>query len=164
MALFLLAIVETLPKPMPLTRLPEPGWVKLLNSRPDRGAVLDLLSDVTHGLYWQVLYDRPQAFGYISRTPRSVKRKNSALLHMVQRGEASSMYTGSGIRYLILPASMKVDKSDPRPAVIYRDGEAAVYDLEVLSRLPGEDPRPRNERSFTPPTAAEATAQELGHL
>ncbi len=160
-ALFLLAVVETAPRPMPLTRLPEPGWVAALKALPDREPVLDLLSDVTHGLYWQVLYDRPQAFGYISRTPRSVKRLNSPLLWMVQRGEARKIFPATRIRYLILSASAALDAPNPEPAVIYRDREAAVYDLAVLSRLPGEDLRPWDRRSLVPATPGETAALQM---
>jgi hypothetical protein len=157
--LFSLAIVETAPKPMPMTRLTEPGWVTALKSQPDREPVLDLASDVTHGLYWQVLYDRPQAFGYISRTPRSVKRNNAALLRFLQRGEARKIRPAYGIRYLILPHSVAAGAGLPPPALVFRDREAAVYDLEVLAALPGEDPPPGQGRSLMALPQAEAAAR-----
>jgi hypothetical protein len=118
-------IVEDLPAPLTTTRLAVPGYILALERAHGAGAVLDLRDDPTHALYFQTLYQRPQALGYISRVPASVFTRDDELLQWASRMRGDVLYRTYHIRYLIAPAGTG-DVFDRR---LYHGDGADLFDL-----------------------------------
>jgi hypothetical protein len=81
--LALCLVVESLPAPFPVTRLPAPGFYETLRDRPEAGAVCELPLGVRDGfgergamsesvLFYQTIHARPIVGGYLSRLPASL--------------------------------------------------------------------------------------------
>ncbi|MFN3651220.1 MAG: hypothetical protein ACK47B_16715 [Armatimonadota bacterium] len=128
-AFVLLWAFEIAPSERPASRLETPRYVTLLQEQPGREAVFDLVSGLSEGLYWQTVYDRPQAFGYISRWPRSVKVKNNQIRRLEHRAQWELLYPRFGIRYLIAPAGTAADRRHSGIRRMYADHNAELYDL-----------------------------------
>jgi hypothetical protein len=142
-ALLALMVVEYLPRPMPATSPVFPPYVEMLRRLPGKDAVLDLLGDEGDGLagyslFYQTVYDKPQVFGYISRTPRSVKRKNNRIRRQIYWRRWSALWTTYRIRYLIAPRGRITEAEGQSLKRLYQDGRVEMYDLAG----PGAPPAP----------------------
>ena len=99
-AVLVLITFEYLPIRFPTTAPPVPAYVEELRRLPD-GAVLDLASNASVTLYYQTLHQKPQAFGYISRTPTSVGERDAALAALIRAGEWEQIARDYGFRYIV---------------------------------------------------------------
>jgi len=118
-------IVEDLPAPLATTRPGVPGYIGALERAPDAGAVLDLRDDPSQALYFQTLYQRPQALGYIARVPTSVFARDDEVVQAASRLRGDVLYRTYRIRYFIAPAGAG-DVFDRR--LFHGDG-ADLFDL-----------------------------------
>lgn len=127
LAIVLVVLVfEYLPGPLPARVNPLPDFVRELKKLPD-GAIYDVRSSKFHAMYYQTVHQRPMAFGYISRPPRSVDAKSSELRRGFEMGDYEKLYREYGFRYLILPRDMNLVAALGSP--IYQDNDAQIYDL-----------------------------------
>ena len=117
---------EYLPGPLPARENPLPDFVRELKKLPD-GAVYDVRSSKFHALYYQTVHQRPMAFGYISRTTKSVDDKTRELRRVFEMGEYEKLYREYGFRYLIIPHDMNLTAALGSP--LYKDTDAQIYDL-----------------------------------
>ena len=124
--LLVVLVFEYLPGPLPARENPLPDFVRELKKLPD-GAIYDVRSSKFHALYYQTVHQRPMAFGYISRPPRSVDAKSSELRRVFEMGDYEKLYREYGFRYLILPRDMNLVAALGSP--LYQDNDAQIYDL-----------------------------------
>jgi len=119
-------VFEYLPGPFPARENPLPDFVRELKKLPD-GAIYDARSSKFHALYYQTIHQRPMAFGYISRVPKSVDAKSTELRQVFEMGDYEKLYREYGFRYLILPHGMNPLTTVGSP--LYQDNDAQIYDL-----------------------------------
>jgi hypothetical protein len=121
------AVLETLPRPLPLTRVDVPAYARALATAPGPGAVLDLFTPPNLAVYLQIAHHRPLVFGRVSRVPASVERKDAEVRELVQRGEYTRLFSEYGVRFVVAPADEPVPGA--RLLFLDRPAGAAVYDL-----------------------------------
>jgi hypothetical protein len=93
-------IFEYLPAPIPLTKPEHPRYVEVLKNLPE-GAVLDLASPSTWALYYQTVHEKKMAFGYISRIPASVQRRDALLIKFIMEGKWEQVAHDFHIVYVV---------------------------------------------------------------
>ena len=81
LAAFLIAIMllEYWPKPIPTTQIPPPPYITLLKSLPGNESVADTISNGPIALYYQTIYEKPMAFGYVSRFQQVLRLRINSL-------------------------------------------------------------------------------------
>lgn len=99
-AVVMLIAFEYLPIRFPTTTPQVPAYVEALKRLPD-GAVLDLASNAAVALYYQTVHQKPQAFGYVSRTPASVGERDAALAALIRAGQWEQIARDYGFRYIV---------------------------------------------------------------
>lgn len=129
--LLVVLVFEYLPGPLPARENPLPDFVRELKKLPD-GAVYDVRNTKFHALYYQTVYQKPMAYGYIARVSRSVEIKSNELRRVFAMGDYEKLYSEYGFRYLILPRSMNVVATLGQP--LYQDTDAQIYDLSQTGR------------------------------
>jgi hypothetical protein len=131
--LLVLLLFETLPKPLPTTKLEVPDYVSTLRDLPSEGGVVDLVTNNKYiELYYQTIHQKPIVFGYVSRLPTSVYKKNEELSRTIENRDYGKLWDMYHIRYVITHDIIQVqddeacllfekvyDKKDTR---IYRIG------------------------------------------
>lgn len=124
--------LEYLPKPIPSSQMPTIEYVNVLKNLPGNEGVVDLVAPPAWALYYQTIHDKPMAFGYVARVPRSVHEKEHELRQTLQRKEYLKLCHDYNIRYLI----MHEERSDSPLSfkVLYRDDTITLYDLMAESR------------------------------
>jgi hypothetical protein len=131
--LLALVCIEYLPGNLPESRMTTPGYIQALLSLHDHAPIVNMVDGPgmsSLGLYYQTLIDRPMAFGYISRTPTSVDRKDSLLDARIVETRTDILYRKYGFRYLVVP----VTASFPFERTVYQDANARIYQLGFESR------------------------------
>lgn len=121
-------IVDILPRSLPTTTSTYPAYVYKLKTLPSTGGVLDeAAKSEPLQLYHQTHYNKPMAFGYVSRLPNHIKDKNYKMWVYNQQDKLDKLCSEFQVRYLTAP----IDK--PRNTVfpiIYKDQQAIIYDLK----------------------------------
>jgi hypothetical protein len=133
--------VETWPRPLPVTRLPVPGWVEALRAAP-AGAAVDLVSTQGGMVYYQTVHEKPLAYGYIARYPRSVivraVEANVRARAVATRGDAGAAdaLARDGVRWIVAAGPPVAG-----PAVRWSGDGAVLYELPAGARDGGARPR-----------------------
>lgn len=125
-----LICVEHAPKPITTTKLAIPPYVAVLQRLPD-GAVLDAASSKTAAMAYQTVHEKPLAFGYLARLPRTVDAKDHQVAEALGKNRFESLWKDDQIRYLVaknVPAGWRQS-----PAVIWTDGQVWVINLATAS-------------------------------
>jgi len=141
-AVFPLIFFDLLPKGLPVTEPSAPRYVSLLASYKNKDAVLNLVDSPGRLMYYQTLYDKPQAFGYTSRIPRRLVKKEHELRNIIQSRQYSRLYPSYRIRYVIAPPG-RINASNGF-RLLYQDNRAELYDLAV-SDLDTRNPKPDHD-------------------
>ncbi len=128
-------VFETLPGPIPLTRIEVPAYTRALAAEPGPGAVLDTFTPVNLAMYLQTVHRRPLVFGRVSRFSVGVLRKATELNAHIERGEYSRLFSEYGIRFVVAGIGPPV----PGARLVVLDGAAgvAVYDLATRRSFAG---------------------------
>ena len=147
-AFLALAMVADLwPRALTLTRPEVPEWVRYLTELPEPGAMLDITgTDPALALYYQTIHERPMAFGYTSRPPRSVLAAREQLLDDLENGRLLRIRDELGFRYLVIRA---LDM--PASGVVYEGLGVRVIDmgrLQLLGANTSSDGRSRASGRF----------------
>jgi hypothetical protein len=129
--LLIVLSVEYLPKPVPASQPTVPPYVRVLNSLPDDGSIIDTVSRPTLALYFQTIHEKPMAFGYVARIPTSVGDEERTLKQLVRDNDYMTLFCGYRFKYLVTHAGQKVAKDDPPMGLLYQDNKVAIYDLEL---------------------------------
>jgi hypothetical protein len=125
-AFVLVSFIDLWPTPLPLTPVAVPAYVHVLARLPD-GAVIDnaALSEA-YQLRHQTVFEKPMAFGYVTRLPQSVANKDWGVFAAVQREQYARLCTVYHIRYYTTPADRPLRTDLP---VIYQDKQSMIYDF-----------------------------------
>lgn len=136
-ALLALLLIEYLPKQIPTLRVEVPGYVEGLRALPGPGGVLDTASYYTLALYYQTVYEKPMAFGYLARLPASVVAQDRELartmdgLYVVAPGQGPGL-SDADIRWALRRLGSPDPEGDNRE--IRRGGYSlAARCVELLS-------------------------------
>jgi len=133
LAALLLAIlfVESLPTPMPATKLPIPGYVNILKNLPGNEGLIDEITSPPFALYYQTIHEKPMvAFGYLSRVPKSVSTNQDELIQIIANKKYFKLYDDYGIRYFITDANVDTLRDYPQAKILYQDSQVKLYDLK----------------------------------
>ena len=121
----MLALIETLPGPLPASRLDTPPWVGALAALPGTGPVLDLVSDQYHALLYQTVHQRPLAFGYVSRVPERIERLDAPIAALAERRDCAALGREYGFQYVVTAA----DTPCQGGVVRYGHGRVVIVDV-----------------------------------
>jgi hypothetical protein len=125
----LVSFIDLWPNASPLTSQAVPKYVYYLH-RLAYGAVIDNATDSEpQQLRNQTITEKPIAFGYVTRLPRSVAEKDTGITGMLERNQYAELCMTAHIRYITTPASRPLTTDFP---VIYNDGLALIYDLHQV--------------------------------
>jgi len=138
------AAFESLPRPIPTTQLPTPAYVSFLAGLPEPVALLDGYSDFAHALLWQTRHQKRMAFGYVSRTPKSVSERDGLIAQAAWAGRWDEVCGRFGITHALAPIegaappprirSLGLPPETSRPApgrrIVFDDGNMRVMALE----------------------------------
>jgi hypothetical protein len=128
--LFVWSAVDLWPAPLPLTAAEPPAWVWALRAMPPGPVLYDDEAPYGLGLYYQTLYDKPRAGGFIARTPRSVMEQTDAIMAMVRVSHYAGLRRNFGFAYVVRRAP--IDRPALRP--LFEGDGVWIYGIE----LPGE--------------------------
>lgn len=143
----LILFIEYLPQPVPSSNVSIPEYVNILKNMPGNGGVIDLAAtSPPRSLYYQTIHNKPMAFGYISRTPTSVAKKDEQLMEILREGDFSILFHDYHFDYLVIRkpgdkedkiyklSDLKEDQMAVLPGGIFGD----EYKPQILERLPKE--------------------------
>ena len=153
-SLLVIAAFEYAPRTLTTTPLVFPAYVDALAREPEAGGVVDLVAGPSERLLYQTKHERPVAFGYIARLPRSAGLRQRALAQRLRQGRLGVLCQ-RGLTTLVVPAS-------PPPALvgtreIFVGPTARIHRVQCgrgsSGASPGEGARPRHrgEPRPTPP-------------
>jgi hypothetical protein len=118
-------MIDLSPGQLPSTPFSSPVWTTALRNLPLRGSVISLVGDPCLELYYQTLFERPMAFGYISRTPTSVELNDRRIVSLARAGGFAALRRDLGFVYVVLPRS----KSLPALHTVYADNAVVIQEL-----------------------------------
>jgi hypothetical protein len=121
----LIMAIDLSPIKLPTTPVVYPAWTAALRDLPLKGAVISQVDADGPELYYQTLYNRPMAFGYISRKPQSVVLLDRWIVAMARSRDFVSLRRDLGFVYLVLPHTQKM----PGLPVVYSDGEVNIQEF-----------------------------------
>jgi hypothetical protein len=111
--LFIILVFDTLPKPLPLTKIRTPEYIKVLKNLPKDGGVIDMVTLSPFALYFQTIHEKPLGTGYISRYPTSVYDTYIDKIRLLNQEEYLTLLKKYNIKYLILPANRPQKPQEP---------------------------------------------------
>ncbi|MEI6634524.1 MAG: hypothetical protein WCP22_12005 [Chlamydiota bacterium] len=114
-----LLVLEYLPLQLPAMPMRVPAYIGVIRSLPP-GGIVDLLNNKWQAHYYQPLYDRPRAVGFLARYPASVEKKytefDEVLILDIPR-YARKLYDEYKVRYILAPPDFVDRPGKPdRPA------------------------------------------------
>lgn len=125
----LVSIFEFYPMPLPLTVPEQPAYVAALKNLPlqqGSGIIDNAAESSTWALFGQTEHHKPMAFGYTTRTPKSVEEKSFHIFAAIEEGRHYELCSTYKIRYL----ATRVLYSNGFP-IVYRDDKTPVYIYDV---------------------------------
>jgi hypothetical protein len=90
--LLIILFFEYLPKPIPASQIAIPKYVNILKRLPDNKGIIDTITPRSLALYYQTIHNKPIAFGYIARIPKSVEEKNKKMIQVINNKQYTSLY------------------------------------------------------------------------
>ena len=128
--LLIILFIEYLPRPIPASKIAIPPYVNFLKDLPDTKGIVDTtVRRPVLALYYQTIHEKPMAFGYISRIPRSVNTKNRKLRQLICDKQYILLYRDYNIRYLVTDADTDIVIKYPSIRMLYHDSKVKLYDL-----------------------------------
>ncbi len=121
----LISIIEMYPKPLPLTIPEQPAYVYALKQLPlnqGSGIIDNAAVSSTWALFGQTEHEKPMAFGYTTRTPRSVEEKSFHIFAAIEQGRHNELCSTYKIRYM----ASRILYNNGFP-IIYRDDTTPIY-------------------------------------
>lgn len=131
-------LFETLPRPLPATRLVAPDYITALARLPDDGGVVDLVTNnLTLPLYYQTIHGKPIAFGYVSRLPTSVELKDVTLKKTISNQDFGILWGTYHIRYIITHGSLQTKADEPYIFVktVYNQDNIRIYRIGCVCEI-----------------------------
>jgi len=138
-----LLVVDLWPSPRPLTPTDAPAWAVDLHQRPAGGGVLvDLPLGYGPGLYFQTVYEKPMASGFVARTPTSVEKATAEVMGLLAQRRYRRLRQ-LGFRYLV--TERVVGASVWRE--VWTDGRVRLYEGQDPEVAPAQTRAHRGLRS-----------------
>lgn len=131
--LYLLLIIEFLPAPIPETQILPPEYIVLLQKLPNNGSVFDKVTPQSVALYYQTIYDKPMAEGYISRMPTKVWAQVLKKEQALQARDYRTLLYVYQIRYLLVSTSLMNVKDQLKIDLLYDKQGVKLYSIEDTS-------------------------------
>jgi hypothetical protein len=132
--LLIILFIEYLPRPIPASKVAIPPYVNFLKDLPDTKGIVDTTAGPGLALYYQTIHEKPMAFGYISRIPRSVNTKNRKLRQLIRDKQYILLYRDYNIRYLVTDADTDIVIKYPSIRMLYHDSKVKLYDLGAKNK------------------------------
>jgi hypothetical protein len=140
--LMALLFIEYLPKPIPLTLVPVPEYVRVLKNLPGNEGVLDTVANPalnqfydaapSLNLFYQTVHEKPLAFGYLARIPRTVEQKDNELASAIRNERFGRLWPDYHFRYVVSEDSSHTLRDWPGIAIIWTDGRIWLFDISSL--------------------------------
>jgi hypothetical protein len=121
-----ISFIDLWPTPSPLTPLAVPHYVAVLKQLPAGGVIDDAAVSGAQQLRDQTIFEKPMAFGYVTRLPQSVADKDFGIFAAVQRKQYGMLCSVYHIRYYTTPADRPLQTAFP---TVYRDKTSLIYDF-----------------------------------
>ncbi len=124
-------IIEVYPIGLPLSEPgPTPQYVALLRDLPQKagtGIIDNAANTGSEALYYQTIHHKPMAFGYTTRTTKSVDDQNFHIFADIEQGRQGNLCSVYHIRYF----ATQVYYSSGFP-IIYQDAHSKIhiYDMK----------------------------------
>ncbi len=125
-AIVVLIVVESWPAPFLQTAPAVPAYVTALKNLPDRGGVIDLVSDMFNSLYYQTIHEKPLAWGYVSRFGQSVADRGQRVWDYLGREDYIGLRREMKFGYLVSDRP----RYSEHLRLCFRDERACVYAIE----------------------------------
>jgi hypothetical protein len=120
------SMVDLWPRALPLVSPEVPTYVSVLKRLPE-GAVLDNAAPtMQQQLHDQTVFEKPMAFGYVTRLPQSTADKDYQVFLADHARQYDRLCSEFHIRYYTTPASKPLQTTRP---IVYRDSQSLIYDL-----------------------------------
>jgi len=130
-----LVVVEYLPTPIPTVPIAPPGYVRALTALPGGDGVLDLVSSQEEALAYQTIHQKPLAFGYIARVPKSVADKDRELESLVRARRYDRLWPDYRLRYVVAGSdAARRLRGWPGVQTEWDDSAVAVFDVSHAER------------------------------
>lgn len=133
--LFAAIVIMCMPTSLPTTPAQVPKYVLALRDLPGSGAVLDNVEmDAAQGaplgrlMYFQTIHQKPIAFSYLSRIPRSVAQQNGRIQDLFNEHRLTQLCSDYGIRYIVVKPSFH-DGLDAGAKLVYQDKDVKIFEL-----------------------------------
>lgn len=127
-AFAILMATDLAPVHLPTTPAFYPAWTAALRDLPLKGAVISQVDDRCLELYYQTLYNRPMAFGYISRAPASVLLRNRHIVALARAGNFAALRHDFGFVYVVL----RLRDAERGLQIVYSDARVVIQQLPDL--------------------------------
>ncbi len=106
--LVLVTALDVWPRPQPLSATTAPNYVTALKQLPP-GAIIDNgANTATEALFFQTIHERKMAFGYVTRLPEVIDKKDRLLEQDLEAGRYDYICQLYRIRYLITRADLPI--------------------------------------------------------
>jgi len=129
--LLVVLVFETLPRPLPATRVEIPEYVIVLAGLPDDGGVLELAASGPELLlYYQTVFRKPIVFGFVSRLPTSVNKKDERLAATIGEGDYRKLLNTYHIRYVVTRQSIEGEPGNLCLKTVYDKDDVWIYRLQ----------------------------------
>jgi hypothetical protein len=129
--LLVVLVVEYLPSPQAITRLDPAPYVQALADAPGQDGVVDTVANTCLALYYQTIYQKPMAFGYVSRVSTSVTRQEERIHDLIDTGDFAPLWHDYKLRYLVLPATAQRREAVRQTDILWQDEDVLVLDLRA---------------------------------
>jgi hypothetical protein len=123
-------LFETLPRPLPATRVEVPEYVMAQAGLPNDGGVVDLVTNnKILSLYFQTINQKPIVFGYVSRLPTSVNQREEELRNAIKNHDYGKLWDTYHIRYVITHDTIQEQDVQPYISIktVYDKNNIRIY-------------------------------------
>ena len=131
-------LFETLPAPIPATRINVPDYVTALAVLPNNGGVVDLVTkNLSLPLYYQTIHGKPITFGYVSRVPTSVNDEDNTLTQAIKKQNYSELWGTYHIRYIVTHDALQDQVTQPDISIemVYDQNNIRIYRLGCVCEI-----------------------------
>jgi hypothetical protein len=133
--LLILIGIESLPRPIPASAPRAPEFVEALREGPGRSAYIEISRNPLPpglALYLQTQHEQPMAFGYTSRTTRSLLTREAELRRLADDGQWKTLACDRGFRWLLTDTERPLPV--PGRALTVETRRVWLYEIGVLCR------------------------------
>jgi hypothetical protein len=126
-------VFEYWPSRFPISQIPVFPYLAVLKERPDSSGVMDLATTPALAMFGQTWHEKPIAWGYTARVPRTVQQQDDHLIELFHRRDFHRLYKEYDLRYLVLPRRSDFpDAQASKAPPLYQDEMVSVYDLAKI--------------------------------